>query len=151
MPTDTLQLRAAVAADLPALLALEAQFPGDRLSPRQFRHHLTSRSARLWVAEAGGSLVGASLVFFRAGSVGARLYSLVVDARARGRGIGALLLSDAEAAALSRGCVWMGLEVRADNMAAIALYRRSGYRLVGPLASYYSDGGDGLRFRRELS
>lgn len=151
MPTATPTLRAAVAADLPALLALEAQFPGDRLSSRQFRRHLISKSARLWVAHSGESLLGASLVFFRSGSVGARLYSLVVDAHARGCGIGALLLSDAEAAARRRGCRWMGLEVRADNEAAIGLYRRSGYRLVSGLPGYYSDGGDGLRFRRELS
>ena len=150
MPKSAPVLRRATRADLPALLALEAQFPGDRMSARQFRRHLGSVTARLYVAELDGVVRGASLLFFRAGSTGARLYSLVVDTAARGRGLGATLLADAQGAARRRGCVRMQLEVRADNHAAIALYRHAGFGLARTLPGYYDDGGDGLRYRREL-
>lgn len=143
-------LRPATHADLPALLALEAQFPGDHMSARQFRRHLRSVTARLHVAELDGSVRGASLLFFRTGATSARLYSLVVDAAARGRGLGATLLADALAAARRHGCIRMHLEVRADNRAAIALYRHAGFDLAIALPGYYEDGGDGLRYCRLL-
>src|SRR3546814_9938277 len=83
MPHNDITLRPARGDDLPALLALEAQFPGDRMSARQFRRHLHSASARMQVACDGDALIGASLLFFRCGSDCARLYSLVVAAAAR--------------------------------------------------------------------
>ena len=73
------RLRDARPEDLPALLALEAMFPGDRLSARQFRRHLANPRACLRVAADGPRLLGYHLVFLRAGSPWARLYSIAVD------------------------------------------------------------------------
>src|SRR3546814_7826877 len=91
------------------------------MSARQFRRHLHSASAGMQVACDGDALIGASLLFFRCGSDCARLYSLVVAAAARGRGLGARLLADAEQAARDRGCRWLRLEVRDDNRSAIVM------------------------------
>jgi ribosomal protein S18 acetylase RimI-like enzyme len=44
----------------------------------------------------------------------------------------------------------MMLEVRCDNVAAQALYRRMGYAVTASLPAYYEDGGDGLRFSKPL-
>lgn len=150
MPHNDITLRPARGDDLPALLALEAQFPGDRMSARQFRRHLHSASARMQVACDGDALIGASLLFFRCGSDCARLYSLVVAAAARGRGLGARLLADAEQAARDRGCRWLRLEVRDDNRNAIALYRRAGFHALGERPGYYDDGATALRMQRAL-
>jgi ribosomal-protein-alanine N-acetyltransferase len=147
-PTPT--PRAARAADLPDLLALEARFPGDRLSARQFRHHLDNPRARLRVLPGAGSLLGYHLVLTRAGCRWGRLYSLVVDPAARGRGLGRILLADAEAQARRAGCRGLRLEVRQDNAAANALYAAAGYRRVAALPDYYEDGGDGWRLAREF-
>lgn len=149
-PYHDIVLRAARDDDLPALLALEAQFPGDRMPARQFRRHLHSATARIQVAQCGDALVAASVLFFRARSTRARLYSLIVAAAARGRGIAARLLADGEHAARARGCQRMGLEVRADNHAAIALYQGAGYRVLGELPGYYHDGMAALRMQRLL-
>ncbi len=150
MPENHITLRAARAGDLPALLVLEAQFPGDRMSARQFRRHLRSASARLQVALRDDAPIGASLLFFRVGSPAARLYSLIVAAGARGQGIGARLLADAEQAARDHGCRHLRLEVRVDNAAAIALYQRASYIRVGEVPGYYHDGVAALRMQREL-
>ena len=37
-----------------------------------------------------------------------------------------------------------------DNAAAICLYERLGYRLIGRIQGYYADGIDALRYERDL-
>jgi ribosomal protein S18 acetylase RimI-like enzyme len=44
----------------------------------------------------------------------------------------------------------MRLEVHESNAAAIARYRKSGYRQFGCHAAYYGDGGDALRLEKPL-
>ena len=67
-----------------------------------------------------------------------------------GRGVGPMLLAAAEEAALARDCRSIRLEVHETNHAAIARYRKSGYREFGRLRRYYEDGGDALRFEKRL-
>lgn len=148
MPPD-IRLRTARAADLPDLLALEARFPGDRLSARQFRHHLGNARARLRVVESDGAVLAYHLLLLRAGSDRARLYSIAVDPSRRGQGLGRRLLADAEAQARAAGCRGLRLEVRQDNVAAIALYEAAGYQRLAALPAYYQDGGAGWRYARE--
>lgn len=144
-------LRDATVADLPTLLALESTFPGDRLSARQYRHHLRNPRARMRVAEVDGRVAGTSLLLTRAGSRGARLYSIVVDPVCRGRGLGRALAQDALAQARAAGCDRLDLEVRADNASALALYRALGFGEQRRLPGYYDDGMDGVRLGRALA
>lgn len=149
--TDALPtLRDADAHDLPALVALEAGFPGDRLSLRQFRHHLRQPRARLRVAVEHGAVLAYGLLLRRADSPIARLYSIVVAPSARGRGIGQHLLADLEQQAARHGARGLRLEVREDNAAALALYRRRGYCVFDRRPGYYEDGTTALRLQREL-
>lgn len=74
-----------------------------------------------------------------------------VTASHRGHGIGSALLERTLAAARSRGLTRIELEVRADNTAAIALYRRHGFELEGRLRQFmFVDGVayDALRMAR---
>lgn len=144
-------LRNARPADLPALLALEAQFPGDRMGARQFRHHLANPRAALRVLAEGGEVLGYTLVLVRAGTRPARLYSIAVDRSRRGRGFGAQLLRDAERCARRFGRDRLRLEVRADNRAALSLYQGAGYRPFGRRPGYYQDGMDAVRLEKPLA
>ncbi|HET9049349.1 MAG TPA: GNAT family N-acetyltransferase [Chiayiivirga sp.] len=145
-----IRLRAAVSDDVPALLALEAMFPGDRLSTRQLRHHLRSTRARLRVLDWKGVPAGYALILLRQGSAIARLYSIAVDPNRRGAGLGAALLDDALAAAQAADRRVLRLEVREDNHAAIGLYRRAGFEVFGRIDSYYEDGCAALRMQRAV-
>ncbi|HEX7044567.1 MAG TPA: GNAT family N-acetyltransferase [Burkholderiales bacterium] len=138
-------------ADLPALVALEREFPGDRLTRRSLRHLLTRGHADVWVAAGGDGLLGDAVVLYRRGSCCARLYSLVVAPAARGRGIAQALMRTAEAGTAARGVETLRLEVRCDNRAALALYAKLGYGCIERLPRYYEDGVDGLRLQRHLS
>jgi ribosomal protein S18 acetylase RimI-like enzyme len=144
-------LRTARATDLAALLALEGQFPGDRLSPRALRRHLRNPRACLRLLLAERRPAGYALLLRRAGSDLARLYSIVVDAAQRGHGYGLRLLRDAERQARAGGATRLRLEVRCDNTAAIALYESRGFRRIGRIADYYEDGAPAWRYEVALA
>jgi ribosomal protein S18 acetylase RimI-like enzyme len=146
-----LVLRDATPADIDDLSLLETRsFDGDRLSRRSFRRIIGAPGAALRVARTKGRLAGYALLLFRIGSGLARLYSIAVDPQARGSGLGARLLTDAEMTARKRGSRALRLEVRADNAPAIALYRRRGYEPDGARENYYEDGATALRFLKRL-
>jgi ribosomal-protein-alanine N-acetyltransferase len=145
-------IRRAVAGDLDALVALErTAFNTDHLSRRQYRQHLDSATANVLIAEDGGGLLGKALVFFRRGSAVARLYSIAVADRARGRGIAKALLTAQEQAARAHGCRVMRLEVSQSNPAAIALYERYGYRRFAEHRGYYENGEHAWRYEKHLA
>ena len=64
---------------------------------------------------------------------------MFVTASARGRGAGASILRDAEAAATGEGMSTMQLETGVASKEALALYRRAGYRERTPFGSYHAD------------
>ncbi len=151
------KIRHARPSDLDGIEVLENRaFSGDRLSRRSMRRLAGAPSAILRVAASGNMsapgavIAGYHLVLLRKGSRVARLYSIAVDAGARGGGIGRLLLADAEAMAGKAGRNVLRLEVRRDNAAAIRLYEREGYRRIGAYPAYYADGADALRFEKTL-
>lgn len=138
-----MNIRPAATADLPALNALEAVFPTDRISARQFRYHLNNPNARVVVCADGGVVLGYALVLRRGGT--ARLYSIAVAASARGGGIGTRLLKSVIKWAKDGGCAKISLEVRARSSKVISLYAQHGFVKSADLPRYYGDGADGLR------
>ena len=146
-----IRVRTARQADLDALIELEQRvFATDRLSRASLRRLLASKTARVMIAEVGTRLAGAAVVLFRAHATVARLYSIAVAPPMSGKGVAVVLLAAAERAAMARKCRCMRLEVHETNAAAIARYRKSGYRQFGCHAAYYGDGGDALRFEKAL-
>ena len=146
-----LQVRRAVPGDLGALIDLEnASFASDRLSARQWRHHLRGTRASILVVVSNDRLCAAAVVFLRKGSARARLYSLAVAAALRGHGIGGVLLDACENDARERGCTHLRLEVRSDNAAAQRLYQRRGYRKFASRPGFYEDGATALCYEKIL-
>lgn len=148
-------LRQATSSDLNALLQLEHHcFTEDRLSRRSFRRFLDMPRDRLIVAESKNEglseLLGYCLVLMSAATRMARIYSIAVLPTARGYGIGEKLVKAAEREATGADRILMRLEVREDNGAAIALYKRLGYRQFGTYRDYYEDHGTALRFERRI-
>ncbi|MEW6167583.1 MAG: GNAT family N-acetyltransferase [Pseudomonadota bacterium] len=143
-----IRVRLARTADAAAILALEESFPGDRMSARSVRRFLASPSACVYVAAVGGATVGALVLLLRRNMRWARVYSVVVHPRYRGRGLGRRLIRAAEAAARRSGRRGVSLEVRADNAPARGLYRSLGYMEDEQLPGYYEDGAPGVRLRK---
>ena len=155
-------IRPARTRDASRLAALEKEaYSGDRLSARSFRDLIRSKSAAVLVAmdsalpvhtgERGNqAIAGSCVVLFRKTTSLARLYSVAVAPEMRGLGVARALIAAAEEAARKRGDLFMRLEVRGDNRAAIELYRRLGYREFGRYLDYYGDHADALRFEKSL-
>lgn len=143
------EMRKARDDDLDGLCDLENRcFVTDRISRRKFRRFIGSPRAAVLVIEADGEIAGAAVVIFKDRS--AWLYSLAIASGFRGRGWAKRLLSAAEYEARSRRCRKMRLEVRADNHAAVLLYRRAGYADRDRICCFYEDGTDALCFERAL-
>ena len=80
----------------------------------------------------------------------AHVTTLGVAADHQRAGIGAMLLGALIRASAERGASDVTLEVRASNVAALALYRRCGFLAEGRRPRYYDDGEDALiMWRRE--
>ena len=118
--------------DLSALVELENRcFDYDRLSRRNFQWMLTRAHASPTVAEGDGGVLGYALVLFHEGTSLARLYSIAIDPRARGIGLGQKLLEAAEQAAGQRPRLHAPGSAP-DNRGAIALYERATATVPSP-------------------
>ncbi len=147
----TSSVRVATLADWPALVALEtACFTHDRIAPRGWRRMLQRPSALVLVTPRNAAINGALVLLFRRDTRVARIYSIAVDERARGRGMGATLLEWAVLAAAARGCTTLRLETRLDNRAARTLFVRHGFAVTGRTERYYEDGMAALRLERPI-
>lgn len=147
--TQGVSIRPATFTDLPALTHLETLFPaGDRISTRSWRRFV-ARENCVFVAEAG-DVLGAVVVLSRKGAYAARIYSLAVDERAQGRGVGRALIEAALASAARAGCTRLSLEVRPDNETARTLYRKCGFEDRGVKPEHYADGTAALIMDRPV-
>jgi ribosomal-protein-alanine N-acetyltransferase len=80
----------------------------------------------------------------------ADVQTMAVAPQAQGRGLGRLLLRSLMRTATERGCRTLFLEVRSDNVPAMALYTREGFTPMGRRADYYGRGVDAVTMRRRL-
>lgn len=148
------QVRRATSRDIEGILALEALFPGDRITRRTLLRLMRSPTAFIWVVPSRTvplDCVQAALVLLiRHNTRVARIYSLAVAPVVRGQGLATALVETAQRWATEAGKLAISLEVRCDNSAARALYQRLGYTPVSALSGYYDDGGDGLRLQKKL-
>lgn len=73
----------------------------------------------------------------------ADIHDVVVKAEYRGKGYGAKLMSEFLTQMKKRNVIDVTLEVRMDNVAAIALYEKFGFKKVNVRKGYYGN-VDGL-------
>lgn len=132
---------------LPQVHAVEqALFPGDCWSVEQFWSELAQSTRRYLVALDDGEVVGYAGLFLLPPD--ADIQTVAVRADRQGEGIARRLVTDLLAMADGSGATHTMLEVRSDNDAATALYRRLGFVPISTRPRYYPDGGDALIMRR---
>jgi [ribosomal protein S18]-alanine N-acetyltransferase len=139
-------VRPATAADVAAVARIEREvFGADAWSPESVAAELTGPHRRAAVAVGERGEVCGYAVLLVTGDV-ADLQRIAVVPALRRRGVGAALLG---AVGLLDG-VRVLLEVRADNDAALAFYRRHGFAEIARRRRYYADGGDAVVMQRPV-
>ena len=92
---------------------------------RDIERKLTVQPEMFFVVEDGGALIATAMVGYD-GHRGWINY-LAVAASHRRRGLGRLLMAEAERALAERGCPKINLQVRSTNAEVLAFYARLGY------------------------
>jgi len=86
----------------------------------------------LWLAIADAAIAGALLVgpYHLDGVPCAAVYGIKVDVPSRRQSIGSMLMQKAEDFAQSAGLDRLFVETKPDNLPALALFRKCGYRII---------------------
>jgi ribosomal-protein-alanine N-acetyltransferase len=137
-------------ADFSALCRMDAECyaPEVAYSRRTMRAFLRLPGAECLVAEERGEIQGFILTD-RDGPAG-HVITLDVAPGARRRGVGTALLEAAHGSLAARGVREVELETSTTNEAAIAFWKRHGYRACGILPNYYDNGEDAYWMTKEL-
>lgn len=95
----------------------------------------------------------AGFVLSRLAADEAEILSIAVDPKLRGRGYGARLLTAHVQDLMRAGVRQLFLEVEAENRAALTLYERAGFAVIGRRKGYYKTekgAADAVMMRRTL-
>lgn len=125
--------------DLGAVLELEHRCFTDPWAPETFETEIEDRDGIRWtrVAMRGPRLAGYVIAWFILDE--AHIANLAVVPVYRFLGLGTHLVKLVIKEAGRRGAGWIALEVRVSNDAALALYRKLGFRPAGLRKGYYGD------------
>ncbi|CAB0150307.1 dTDP-fucosamine acetyltransferase [Pseudidiomarina piscicola] len=148
MPLDLVRAKREHLAQLD-LIELTS-FATDRISHRSFKRFIDQSIGDFYVALHGAQVLGYCIVLYRQATQLARLYSLAVLPEFRQRGVGTQLLRAAENAADEQHCLFLRLEVKTDNHAALAMYHGANYHDMEIRPEYYEDASDAVVLQKLL-
>ena len=117
------------------------------------KSYLQSEGSYCIVAEIPGpgiSRMIAGFILTERGGEFAHVITLDVLETFRRQSIGSLLLEAAEQEAASCGAALMYLETATTNKAAIALWKKHGYRESGTIKNYYGRGQNAFEMQKRL-
>lgn len=180
MPEEQVEIRAAISADIPDLIAMDHGYSTDHVWQMGVRDGREGRSVQFqevrlprpmrvayprdperladeWthravvlVAETDGEKLGYTSLVPGPAPDSAWVVDLVVDLRYRGRGYGRALLNSARAWAAANDFSMIFVEAQTKNFPAIELARRSGFAYSGYSDYYFPDGDIALFFSQKL-
>jgi ribosomal-protein-alanine N-acetyltransferase len=143
-----LEIKPASTEDLPAIVTLDRLCWGKFWSRSGYQQELESPASDFLVLTptspqvSSPGVVGMGCLWSVAEE--AHVILLAVHPQYRRMGGGQVLLYGLLLAAHQRGLQWATLEVRSSNRAAIALYQKFGFEILGRRRRYYEDGEDAL-------
>ena len=136
-----IKVREAAIEDLPLIVALMKQNnePLNEDLAVFFKAKNPNEEYKLFVAEENGKIVGFSRVHFYRWNKSAYAINLLVESKYRRRGIGTLLLKAMENFAKERGARVLMFDTAIDNIPALNLYFKNGFKICGYNSKLYED------------
>lgn len=129
-------------ADLPEVHRVECAGQEHPWTLEQFRDELLNPAAKFDLYLCDGSLAAYLCSWLIAGEL--QVQNVVTSPEFRRQGIAACLLARCLERSAAEGLESAWLEVRDDNIGAIRLYERFGFKAVDRRPGYYRDGTDAL-------
>jgi ribosomal-protein-alanine N-acetyltransferase len=145
---STVILRPYQPSDFETLYRIDrACFPkGIAYGKTEMKTYLRSKGSYCLIAEASGDVAG--FILTERSTEQAHIITLDVLEPYRRQKMGSLLLETAEQEAISQGVQRIYLETATTNKAAIALWKKHGYREIAVATNYYGRGLDAFRMRK---
>ena len=153
MPTvESYRLRDWIPSDLPRLAEIDREcFPPEiACAVGQLQVMMRGAAGFALVAEVTGEGIVGFVVASRLQPKLGHIITLDVLSRFRRRGIGTSLMQAAEQRLAGQGAETLRLETPEFSHGAQALYRKLGFRRVGFIGRYYSNGSGGWVMKKEL-
>ena len=155
MPVSGLILRPYQPSDFEALLAIDQIcFPKTiAYGRREMKSYLQSEHSFCIVSKFAGTEISGTIAGFiltERSSEFAHIITLDVLEPYRRQSVGSSLLSAAERDASANGVAIMYLETATTNKAAIALWKRHGYRETATIENYYGRGQNAFEMQKLL-
>jgi len=147
----TLEISAMQASDIPEVKVLEdSLFPVDAWTQEMFHNELAEVgiSREVMVTRLAGKIVG--YVSFRYVADEGDVVTIAVDATVQKQGVGTAMMDWLEATAKDRGIRNLFLEVRSDNIPAIAMYLARDFERIDLRRNYYDTGVDAYVMRKRF-
>lgn len=116
-------------------------------SRKSFEEELENPKARYFVAVNDGKVCGYAGMWHIIDE--GHITNIAVLPEMRQRGVGKALLEKLIEYAVNKKLVFLTLEVRVSNKAAISLYEKCGFKEIGRRKNYYEGREDALLLRRD--
>ena len=126
--------------DIKKLIELENNVLGTSLSEKMYEMALTSEMAYFYVYEENNEILGYISTVFDGEII--EILNFCISPKRRRCHLGENLLNHVFSELKKYGAKSSFLEVRDDNVAAISLYSKLGYKKINVRKQYYSDGCD---------
>ncbi len=125
--------------EVDALFKIEQKcFPGKISYSKRLLENLILKANSTTLVEKKENVIrGFIIVTYRQGSLTCSVETIDVDPAFKNKGIGLRLLKAAEIEMVQRGISWSQLEVSEGNEAALAVYKKAGYKFKEKLEGYY--------------
>jgi ribosomal-protein-alanine N-acetyltransferase len=146
------KIRIAEQADLPKIIELikRNREPLNEDLEAVFNLKNPNEKCQFFVAEEEGKIVGFSRVHFYRWNKSAYVINLLVDAGYRRRGIGSLLLRTMEEFARENGARVIMFDTAIDNIPALNLYFKNGFKICGYNEKLYDNAKTALYLAKDL-
>ncbi len=150
--TKTL-IRHAIAADFESLLEIDvASFPGGvAYDATELAYFMNHEGAETIVLEVNGTIVAFLIMEVHRTRRRATIVTLDVREEERRSGYASQLLQRSEEILMNYGVEAYDLQVDTTNRAAIAFYKKHGFKTIRTIRNYYANGNDAFLMMKELA
>lgn len=149
----TISIETASMRHLDRLCQIEKEcFKEEAFSRHQIANLLKDYNAISLIAVEKGNIIGFTIgaIYFERNALNGHVLTIDVSQQHQREGVGSKLLQELEKILAEKHVKTCHLEVKENNIKALGLYEKAGYKRIGTLKNYYGK-ADGLYLQKNLA